>query len=270
MIRGKSIEHLGRALRVANICNFLLVRHLPHEVNLSNSVVVAEFLEAELPEQATLVRIKRLVAAAKGRPAVVTQPHIIPLANHLKRRRDVRIVYDPGRHTRQQTMLEEHYRGVWPSVLLVRDTIHRQYVAVFRFDFVLLVLEASILNNLLKRLEVLGGARPGPVAVSSPINCAILKFADLAPLVLLFLSAAPNRWCVECVAEIAQWVQKIKPPNFLLRASIGESNLLCIEVHQSHQTLEVLVVVIIVKVLIDFQEWAQAYMRIMRRLADAF
>ena len=72
MIRGKSIEHLGRALRVANICNFLLVRHLPHEVNLSNSVVVAEFLEAELPEQATLVRIKRLVAAAKGRPAVVT------------------------------------------------------------------------------------------------------------------------------------------------------------------------------------------------------
>ena len=132
------------------------------------------------------------MAAAEGRPTVVSQPHIIALTNHLKRRRDVRIVYDPSRHARQQAMLEEYYRGVGPGVLLVRNTIHRQYVAIFRFDFVLLVLEASILDNFLKRLEVFGGARPGPVAVSSPIYCAILEFADLAPLVLLFLGTAPN------------------------------------------------------------------------------
>ena len=158
MVCGKRIEHLGSALRVANVCNFLLARHLSHKVDLGNSVIVSEFLEAELPEHATLVRIERLVAAAEGRPAVVAQPHVIALTNHLKRWRDVRIVYDPGRHAGQQAVLEEHNRGVRPSVLLVSDAIHSQDVAVFRLDLVLFVLEPSAFDYLLKGLEVLGGA----------------------------------------------------------------------------------------------------------------
>ena len=87
MVGRQRIEHLGRALRVTDVSNLLLVGHLTYEVNLRHSVIITELLEAKLPEHATPVRIKNLVPAAESRAAIIPKPDVVALTHHLKGRR---------------------------------------------------------------------------------------------------------------------------------------------------------------------------------------
>lgn len=140
------VEHLGRAKRVADVSDFILLSVISHIFDLDREVVLAHVDEAVLPEALAVflvIGVEADVTSAILAAAGVPKPYVVAGTRELERRCHIVLVDYPSVSGAQEPVLQQHGR-LPPAAkeALILDSEHVQNIAIVGLDSVALVSEA--------------------------------------------------------------------------------------------------------------------------------